>query len=179
MSNTLDFTKICSSDESKLRKAEILIFSKGSLFVSQITGIHLPKTATLKILHNMSDGNKNEKMKKTKSFIHTESISSDMKKLESVTLELNGLSQNFYPLLISFWGKIYDGCNSASTKFKMISSLRNNSSNPTSFIFNKDGTMTMKIENINLETSFGIKTNCAKENEKLVAKIIIIYDPCV
>jgi hypothetical protein len=40
--------------------------------------------------------------------------------------------------------------------------------------------MTMRIENINLETSFGIKTNCTKEStiERIVAKIIIIYNPC-
>ena len=64
----------------------------------------------------------------------------------------------------------------------MYSSLRNNTSNPTSFIFNNDGTMTMQIENINLETSLGVTiTNCSQEsvNDRIVAKIIIIYDPCV
>ena len=103
-----------------------------------------------------------------------------MTKVESVTLQVNGLSQTFYPLLISFWGKIYDGCDVSSTKFKMFSSLRNNSSNTTSFIFKNDGSMTMQIENINLETSFGVTTNCTKESpiDKLIAKIIIIYNPC-
>ena len=61
----------------------------------------------------------------------------------------------------------------------MISSLRNNSSNPTSFTIENDK-MTMQIENISLNTSFGFDTNCGREtiNDNLVAKIIIIYNPC-
>ena len=103
-----------------------------------------------------------------------------MKKLESITLQVDNLSQTFYPLLISFWAKIYDGCGLPSTKFKMISSLRNNKSNITSFILDNNGKMTMQIENINLQTSFGLVTNCSKESatDNLVAKIIIIYNPC-
>jgi hypothetical protein len=148
MSNTLDFTKICSADETNLKKAEILIYSTGKINISKIVGINLPDNSSVENI-----GNK--------------------------IIKLNGLSQNFYPILITFWGRIFDDC-VTSTKFNMISSLRNNSSNPTSFIFNKDGTMTMQIENINLESSFGVKiTNCTTENEKLVAKIIIIYNPCV
>jgi len=147
MSNTLDFTKICSADETNLRKAEILIYSTGVINITKIVGINLPPNSSVE-----NEGNK--------------------------IIKLDGLSQNFYPLLITFWGKVYDECG-ISTKFNMISSLRNNTSNPTSFIFNSDGTMTMKIENINLQTSFGVSIpdNCA-ETEKLVAKIIIIYNPC-
>lgn len=150
MSNTLDFTKICSADEKKLKKAEILIYSTGKINISRIVGINLPTNSSVENI-----GNK--------------------------IIKLNGLLQNFYPILITFWGRIFDDC-VTSTKFKMYSSLRNNTSNPTSFIFNNDGTMTMQIENINLETSFGVTiTNCSEEsvNDRIVAKIIIIYDPCM
>jgi hypothetical protein len=186
MSNTLDFERICSSDESKLKKAEILIYSKGTSFISKVTGIHFPDS-TITVLHNMSDNNKDLKKIVNKTFKNNETIStdkktklSDMKKLESITLQVDNLSQTFYPLLISFWAKIYDGCGLPSTKFKMISSLRNNKSNTTSFTLNNNGKMTMQIENINLQTSFGLVTNCAKEStiDNLVAKIIIIYNPC-
>jgi len=177
MSNTTEFEKVCSVDEDNLKKAEILIYSKGVAFISKVTGIYLPNNSTITILHNMSDNNPNIRLRIYKSFKNNEPITSDMKKLESISLQINNLSQTFYPLIISFWGKLYDGCNLASTKFKMISSLRNNNSNPTSFIFNNDGTMTMQIDNINLQTSFGLVTNCIKENitDNLVAKIIIIY----
>ena len=179
MSNTLDFEKICSADEQNLRKAEILIYSKGTLFISKVTGIHLPGSA-ITVLHNMSDNNSNLTKRVNKSFKNNETITPDMKKLESITLQVDNLSQTFYPLLISFWGKIYDGCGLPSTKFKMISSLRNNKSNTTSFTLNNNGKMTMQIENINLQTSFGLVTNCSKESatDNLVAKIIIIYNPC-
>ena len=185
MSNTLDFEKICSADEQNLRKAEILIYSKGTLFISKVTGIHLPESSAITVLHNMSNTNKNIIV--NKSFKNNEIMStdettklSDMKKLESITLQVDNLSQTFYPLLISFWGKIYDGCGLPSTKFKMISSLRNNKSNTTSFTLDNNGKMTMQIENINLQTSFGLVTNCSKESatDNLVAKIIIIYNPC-
>ena len=178
MSNTLDFEKICSADESNLRKAEILIYTKGATLVSKVKGNYFPQNSNITILHNMSDNNSNPNKKVKKSFKIGDVITSDMKKLESITLQVDNLSQTFYPLLISFWGKVYDGCDVSSTKFKMISSLRNNNSNPTTFIFNSDGTMTMQIENINLQTSFGLATNCAKESlvDKLVAKIIIIYN---
>jgi len=180
MSNTLDFEKICSADEQNLRKAEILIYSKGTLFISKVTGIHLPEGSTITVLHNMSNNNSNPNKRVNKSFKNNEIITSDMKKLESITLQVDNLSQTFYPLLISFWAKIYDGCGLPSTKFKMISSLRNNKSNITSFILDNNGKMTMQIENINLQTSFGLVTNCSKESatDNLVAKIIIIYNPC-
>jgi hypothetical protein len=187
MSNTLDFEKICSADEQNLRKAEVLIYSKGTLFISKVTGIHLPEGSAITVLHNMSDNNSNPNKRVNKSFKNNETMStdnktklSDMKKLESITLQVDNLSQTFYPLLISFWAKIYDGCGLPSTKFKMISSLRNNKSNITSFILDNNGKMTMQIENINLQSSFGLVTNCTKESasDNLVAKIIIIYNPC-
>lgn len=186
MSNTLNFEKTCSADEQNLRKAEILIYSKGTIFISKISGIHLPEGSSITVLHNMSDNNPNKNIRIYKSFKNNETMStdnqtklSDMKKFESITLQVDNLSQTFYPLLISFWTKIYDGCGLPSTKFKMISSLRNNASNITSFILDNNK-MTMKIENINLQTSFGLVTNCTNDStsDNLVAKIIIIYNPC-
>lgn len=176
MSN-IEFEKMCSVDEGNLKKAEILIYSKGVAYISKVSGIYLPTNSTITILHNMSDNNPNLSRRIYKTFKNNETITSDMRKLESISLQINNLSHNFYPFLISFWGKVYDGCNLASSKFKMISSLRNNNSNPTSFIFNNDGTMTMQIDNINLQTSFGLVTNCTKESitDNLVVKIIIIY----
>lgn len=187
MSNTLDFEKICSADEQNLRKAEVLIYSKGTSYISKVTGIHLPEGSAITVLHNMSDNNKDLKKRVNKSFKNNETMStdnksklSDMRKLESITLQVDNLYQTFYPLLISFWGEIYGGCGLPSTKFKMISSLRNNNSNITSFTLDNNGKMTMQIENINLQTSFGLVTNCTKESatDNLVAKIIIIYNPC-
>ena len=65
MQNTLDFTKICSADD--LRKAEILIYSKGSQIVSRIEGINFLQTLqpiTITASHNMSDNNQNKTTKK-------------------------------------------------------------------------------------------------------------------
>jgi hypothetical protein len=180
MSNTLDFEKICSADETKLRKAEILIFSKGVYPISRIEAYNLPENSVATI---------------------------DNPKATFNRLTIKGLPVTFYPLLITFWGKIYENhggnrsvkptipplvpeCLTSSknpppqnffptNKFRMISSLRNNSSNPTSFTIENDK-MTMQIENISLNTSFGFDTNCGREtiNDNLVAKIIIIYNPC-
>ena len=181
MSNTLDFEKICSADEKDLRQAEILIYSKGVYPISKVEAYNLPTGSNASI---------------------------DNPKATFNRLTIKGLPKTFYPLLITFWGKIYenhDGGNKSvnptipplvpecltssinpppqnfvpTNKFRMISSLRNNSSNPTSFTIENDK-MTMQIENISLNTSFGFGTNCAREtiNDNLVAKIIIIYDPC-
>jgi hypothetical protein len=153
MSNTLDFEKICSADETNLRKAEILLYGQSSV-INKAELIHFNefKNANIKII---------------------------LQPNKMYTIKINGLSQTFYPLLITFWGKIYDniiGCG-PTNKFKMISSLRNNSSNPTSFIFGNDNTMTMQIENITINNSFGIPSRTCSI-DSLLAKIIIIYNPC-
>ena len=125
MSNTLNFEKLCSADESQLRKAEILLYGTSSV-INKAELIHFNefKNANIEII---------------------------LQPNQMYTIKVNGLSQTFYPLLITFWGKIYDNIRDCgpTNKFKMISSLRNNSSNPTSFIF-KDDKMTMQIENITI-----------------------------
>jgi hypothetical protein len=186
MSNTLDFEKICSAEQKNLRKAEILLYSKGKKIVSKVDKFNLPNS-NITIIHNTSYDvpvdPTNPKNKLTKKIYRNfklgeqEVILSD--KIESITLQINNLSQTFYPLLITFWGKIYDDCE-PTNKFKMVSSLRNNTSNITTFILNNDNTMTMQIENISLDSSTGFNTGCSKDSsvDKLIAKIIIIYDPC-
>ena len=69
MSNTLDFEKICSANEANLRKAEVLIYTKGTMFVSKVKGNYFPQNSNITILHNMSDNNSNpnKKVKKSRS----------------------------------------------------------------------------------------------------------------
>jgi len=49
MSNTLDFTKICSADETNLRKAEILIYSTGVINITKIVGIRKTQNNALNL----------------------------------------------------------------------------------------------------------------------------------
>lgn len=149
MSNTLDFERICSADETNLRKAEILLYGTSTV---------INKVELINFNVNV----------KIETIVQTNKM---------YTIKVNGLPKTFYPLIITFWGKIYDNISCGPTnKFKMISSLRNNNSNPTSFIFNEND-MTMQIENITFNNSFGIPSrNCSTNS--LLGKIIIIYNPC-
>ena len=65
---SLDFEKICSADEQNLRKAEVLIYSKGTSYISNITGIHLPESSAITVLHNMSDNNNKDLKKRAMSY---------------------------------------------------------------------------------------------------------------
>jgi len=143
MSNTLDFEKICSADETKLRKAEILLYGQSTV-INKAELIHFNefKNANIEII---------------------------LQSNKMYTIKVNGLSQTFYPLLITFWGKIYNNISTCgpTNKFKMISSLRNNSSNPTSFIFGNN-TMNMPIENITINHSSVIPSRTCS-NDSLLA----------
>lgn len=93
------------------------------------------------------------------------------------SININGISSNFYPISMTIWGKIYD---INTNTFKMVE-LNDNTNNITTFIVNGD-----KI-NLNIGTGKTMDiTKLGATDEKkllqnitspvLISKIIILYD---
>jgi hypothetical protein len=101
----------------------------------------------------------------------------------TVPLTLNKISNSFYPISMTIWGKYYDENNNT---FRMIE-LNDNNNNITTFTVNNDNTISLSIRLVNNTTGLGVseKSNALRNavdngkterNPPLISKIIILYD---
>lgn len=142
------------------------------------------------ILIYYDDSNNNNSlysfMPKNFPFETTTTTPNDTKSLPAkftVPLTLNKISNRFYPISMTIWGKYYDENNNT---FRMIE-LNDNNNNVTTFTVNNDNTISLSIRLVNNTTGLGVteKNNSLKnavdkgktnKNPPLISKIIILYD---
>ena len=106
------------------------------------------------------------------------------KELASETITVNDISNNFYPISMTMWGKDYD----ISNKFRMVE-INDNNTNVTTFEVKNNGTISLsikigKILSKSNVTNFGVNDSknyldSARDDESypnLIGKVIILYD---